>query len=100
MTTEATPREFGSHAGLDLTVNRALFADECQRLAEWALIGPVQRAALESFSERLLAAERERCAMKLRVTRADVSVAAGDLSAQEWRTCSAVLRWMQARILA
>lgn len=43
-------------------VNRALFADECQRLAEWALIGPVQRAALESFAERLLAAERERCA--------------------------------------
>jgi hypothetical protein len=41
-------------------VNRALFADECQRLAEWALIGPVQRAALESFAERLLAAERER----------------------------------------
>jgi len=43
-------------------VSRALFADECERLAEWALIGPVQRAALESFAERLLAAERERCA--------------------------------------
>ena len=45
---------------LGLIVNRALLADECQRLTEWALIGPVQRAALESFAERLLAAERER----------------------------------------
>jgi hypothetical protein len=47
-----------------------------------------------------LAAERERCAMKLQVTRADVSLAAGELTAQEWRTCAAVLRWMQARIRA
>lgn len=42
--------------------------------------------------------ERERSAMKLQVTRSDVSLAAGELSAQEWRTCAAVLRWMQARI--
>lgn len=42
--------------------------------------------------------ERERSAMKLEVTRAEVSLSAGELSAQEWRTCAAVLRWMQARI--
>lgn len=49
-------------AELSVAVNRALFVPECQRLNEWALIGPVQRAALESFAERLLSAERERCA--------------------------------------
>ena len=59
MTTEATPGALGSNDGLGLAVNRALFSDECQRLAEWALIGPVQRAALESFAERVLAAERD-----------------------------------------
>ena len=42
--------------------------------------------------------ECERCEMKLQVTRADVSLVAGEMSAQEWRTCAAVLRWMQARI--
>ena len=42
--------------------------------------------------------ERERCAEKLRVTRADVSLVAGELTAGEWRTCSAVLAWMQRRI--
>jgi hypothetical protein len=47
-----------------------------------------------------VAAERERCAMKLQVTRSDVLLAAGELSAQEWRTCAAVLRWMQTRIRA
>lgn len=51
---------------LGLAVNRALFDPACQRLNEWALIGPVQRAALESFAERLLAAEREQCAAWLR----------------------------------
>lgn len=47
---------------LGIAVNRALFDPACQRLNEWALIGPVQRAALESFAERLLAAERARVA--------------------------------------
>lgn len=41
---------------LGVAVNRALFRPECQRLSEWALIGPVQRAAVESFAEALLAA--------------------------------------------
>lgn len=62
MSNSTLPAKVGSTDQLGLLVNRALFADECERLAEWALIGPVQRAALESFAERLLAAERERCA--------------------------------------
>jgi len=37
-----------------VAVNHALFAAGCERLAEWALIGPVQRAAVESFAEALL----------------------------------------------
>ena len=65
--TNASRRGSGSNDLLGLLVNRALFADECQRLAEWALIGPVQRAALESFAERLLAAERERWAADARL---------------------------------
>jgi hypothetical protein len=54
----------------------------------------------KAHAKAVLAAERERCAKLLDVTRADVSLAAGELSAQEWRTCEAVLRWMQARIRA
>lgn len=45
-----------------------------------------------------LSSERERCAGLLNVTRADVSLAAGEMTAQEWRTVAAVLRWMQSRI--
>jgi len=60
MSNSTLPAKVGSTDQLGLLVNRALFADECERLAEWALIGPVQRAALESFAERLLAVERER----------------------------------------
>lgn len=66
MSEQTMPAEVvGSSAELGVTVNRALFVPECQRLNEWALIGPVQRAALESFAERLLAAERERCSVLL-----------------------------------
>lgn len=62
MTDQATPAKVRLTDGLGVVVNRALFDPACQRLSEWALIGPVQRAALETFAERLLAAERERCA--------------------------------------
>ena len=46
----------------------------------------------------MLAAERERCAMKLQVTRSDVQLAAGEISNEEWHMCAAILRWMQSRI--
>jgi len=61
---------------------------------------PYRAAQLGDIAEVMAAVstERERCAMKLQVSRADVSLAAGELSAQEWRTCAAVLRWMQCRI--
>ena len=42
--------------------------------------------------------ERERCAKKLDAPRADILLACGELSAQEWRTIFAVLQWMQGRI--
>lgn len=35
------------------TINAALADPACQRLAEWAAIGPVQRAAVESFADRI-----------------------------------------------
>ncbi len=55
---------------------------------------------VEFAQARSASAERERCAMALDVTRAEVSLAAGEMTAQEWRTCQAVLRWMQHRIRA
>ena len=70
-TTQPGPLEVRLSDQLGLAVNRALFDPACQRLNEWALIGPVQRAALESFAERLLAAERERCAKLCDPTNAD-----------------------------
>ena len=51
-----------------------------------------------AYADARVAAERERCAAKLNVTRAEVLLAAGEMSAQEWRTVSAVLQWMQRRI--
>ena len=60
MDNEHTPGALGSNDQLGMAVNRALFDLACQRISEWAHIGPVQRAALESFAERLLSAERER----------------------------------------
>ena len=41
-------------------VKSALLDPACQRLRDWTLIGPVQRAEIESFVERMLAEERER----------------------------------------
>ena len=35
-------------------VQRALSAPGCERLAEWAAIGPVQRAAVEQFAQSLV----------------------------------------------
>ena len=59
---------------------------------------PNQPHYIASLIAECVAAERERCAMELQVTRADVQLAAGELSADEWRMCAAVLRWMQVRI--
>ena len=35
-------------------VQRALSAPGCERFAEWAAIGPVQRAAVEQFAQSLV----------------------------------------------
>jgi hypothetical protein len=45
-----------------------------------------------------VAAERERCAALLAVSRADVSLAVGEMTAGEWRTCSAVLQVLRNRM--
>lgn len=45
-----------------------------------------------------IAVEREACASKLNLTRSEVSLMAGELSASEWRTIAAVLKGLQARI--
>jgi hypothetical protein len=44
--------------------------------------------------------EREACAQLLNLSRADATLAAGEMSAQEWRTVSAVLTMLQRRIRA
>ena len=87
MSTEATPANVGSNAGLGPLVKNA-HNDEPAYSSN-------QVAAIVAAA---VAAERERCAMQLQVTRADVSLAAGELSTEEWRMCAAVLRWMQGRI--
>ncbi len=45
-----------------------------------------------------VAAEREACASALNISRSEALLACGEMTAQEWRTVSAVLRWMQTRI--
>lgn len=54
--------------------------------------------SMRAFRAEGEAATRECCAKLLDVTRAELQLAAGELTAQEWRTCKAVLRLMQARI--
>lgn len=39
--------------GLGPAVKSALLDPACQRLRDWAQIGPAQRAEIESFAERL-----------------------------------------------
>lgn len=68
----------------------------CGDLDAW--LASNDEAKVRAHVLALVEQERERSAMKLQVTRADVSLAAGELNAQEWRTCAAVLRWIQARI--
>lgn len=41
--------------GLTERVQHALSAPGCERLKEWAAIGPVQRAAVEQFAQSLAA---------------------------------------------
>lgn len=53
---------------------------------------------IEPIIAKSIVAERDRCVNQLYVSRADASLAAGELTAQEWRTISAVLTWMQTRI--
>ena len=42
--------------------------------------------------------ERKACAASLDVSRADALLACGEMTAQEWRTVSAVLVWLQTRM--
>mgnify|MGYP000278816477 CR=1 FL=1 len=52
------------------------------------------------YAGQQIAVERQRCADLLAVTRSDASLAAGEMTAAEWRTCSAVLAWLQRRMRA
>jgi len=58
----------------------------------------VVKRILRKYAEKAVAAERERCAALLAVTRADVSLAVGEMTAGEWRTCSAVLQVLRNRM--
>ena len=48
-------------------VQLALSAPGCERLAEWAAIGPVQRAAVEQFASGLLPDENSIAQLKARI---------------------------------
>ena len=43
--------------------------------------------------------QRQTCANKLNPSRAEVMLHCGEMTAAEWRTVAAVLRWMQTRVL-
>lgn len=94
MSGNATPANVGSNDGLGPLPEYAhefsprWFGDD----------GGFTGAQMRRYALAAVAAERERCAMKLQVTRADVQLAAGELNTEEWRMCAAVLRWMQGRI--
>ena len=47
---------------------------------------------------RLILAEREACTNALNLSRSDVQLMAGEMTAQEWRTVSAVLKALQSRM--
>lgn len=95
MSNSTLPAQVGSTEELGPLVNRALFADECERLAEWALIGPVQRAALESFAERLMVAERERLHALLREALAVRNGVAWPLPGYEATNARRAMLWKQ-----
>lgn len=66
---------------------------------------PIDPALAEAFARRILvicakaeSVERRRCVEVLQVTRPDLSLAAGELTEQEWRTCKGLLRLLQYRI--
>lgn len=62
---------------------------------------PVEHVAAESAAHlwaELSATASGRCVEVLQVTRSDVSLAADELTEQEWLTCKGLLRLLQYRI--
>jgi len=57
-----------------------------------------QSAANHIEVQEQVLAERERCANKLNLTRAEAHLQCGEMSNGEWRTVAAVLRWKQDSI--
>jgi hypothetical protein len=53
---------------------------------------------MHAYASGAVAAERKRCAALLAVTRGDLSLAVGEMTAGEWRTCSAVLQVLRNRM--
>jgi hypothetical protein len=67
---------------------------------QWAEAAQAEIERLRAYAAQERAAEREQCAKALAMRRSDAQLMAGELTAQEWRTLSAVLVAMQARIRA
>lgn len=61
-------------------------------------LGAWDKGAFDAYASAAITKERERFAEKLQVTRAEASLAIGELTAQEWRTCCALLKWMRTRL--
>lgn len=75
-------RDLGGSTHWDIADAGAVCHDECA-------VAQIKGAAL---------AMRERCAQLLNITRSDAQLMAGDMTAGEWRTVSAVLRNRAAAI--
>ena len=57
-----------------------------------------RKTALKCVPQDAITAEREVCADMLNLTRSDAQLMAGEMTAQEWRTLSAVLVALQKRM--
>ena len=81
---------------MDRTTAVTTWREVCGNDAAMAM--PPTGRMLEEFARRIADAERKACANQLTMTRSDAQLMAGEMTAQEWRTLSAVLVALQIRM--
>lgn len=68
--------------------------EQADEFNQW---GALSLGEIVAFTQQV---EREACANILNLSRADALLMCGEMTAQEWRTVSAVLRALQSRMRA
>jgi uncharacterized membrane-anchored protein len=59
---------------------------------------PISTERIFAAMRAAISAEREACANSLNLSRSEALLMAGEITAQEWRTVTAVLKSLQARM--